>query len=97
MKLKMFDVPYKELMLHVVPLPPTLASVRTAASFIEIVEVKPRPSSEATLTGLVVPPIFRGPLDGIVMAYSLVSSAIFASSATTRSASLIAATRAAFP
>jgi len=62
-----FDLPYNELMLHEDPDPPTPARVRTAASFIVIVEVKPSPSSEATLTGLVVPPMFNTPLDGIVI------------------------------
>ena len=54
-------------MLQDVPLPPTPARERTAASFIEMVVVSPRPSSCATLTGLDVPPIFKGPLAGIVM------------------------------
>jgi hypothetical protein len=62
-----FDFPYNELMLHEVPLPPTAARVRTAASFIEMVAVRLRPSSCATLTGLDVPPMFKGPLAGIVM------------------------------
>jgi hypothetical protein len=62
-----FDFPYKELILQVVPLPPTPARVRTLAWFIEMVAVRLRPSSCATRTGLDVPPIFKGPLDGIVM------------------------------
>jgi hypothetical protein len=41
----LFDFPYKELMLQEVPLPPTPARVRTAASFIVIVDVNPNPSS----------------------------------------------------
>jgi hypothetical protein len=63
----LFDLPYKELILQVVPLPPTPASVLTFAWFIVMVEVKPNPSSCATLTGEDVPPIFNGPLDGIVI------------------------------
>ena len=35
--------------------------------FIVMVAVRLKPSSCATLTGLDVPPIFKGPLDGIVM------------------------------
>jgi len=35
----------------------------------EIVEVKPNPSSAATLTGLVVPPMFKGPDEGITMMF----------------------------
>jgi hypothetical protein len=63
-----FDFPYKELMLHDVPLVVlTPARVRTLVWFIVMVAVRLRPSSCATLTGLDVPPIFKGPLDGIVM------------------------------
>ena len=62
------DFPYNELMLHCVPLVVlTPAKVRTAVSFIEMVAVRLRPSSCATLTGLDVPPMFKGPLAGIVM------------------------------
>jgi len=64
-----FDFPYSELMLQDVPPPPTPARVLTAASFIEIVAVRLKPSSCATLTGLDVPPIFKTPLDGIVIFY----------------------------
>jgi hypothetical protein len=64
---KAFDFPYKEFILQVVPLPPTDANERTLAWFIEMVVVKPSKSSDATLTGLVVPPILRGPDEGIVM------------------------------
>lgn len=56
-------------MLHCVPLPPTPASVRTLAWFMEIVAVKLSPSSAATLTGLVVPPMFKGPDEGITMMF----------------------------
>jgi hypothetical protein len=63
-----FDLPYSELMLHEVPLVVlTPAKVRTLVWFIVMVAVRLRPSSCATLTGLDVPPIFKGPLDGIVM------------------------------
>lgn len=55
-------------MLHVVPLVVlTPAKVRTLVWFIEMVAVRLRPSSCATLTGLDVPPMLRAPLDGIVM------------------------------
>jgi hypothetical protein len=55
-------------MLHEVPLVVlTPAKVRTLVWFIEMVAVRLRPSSCATLTGLDVPPMFRGPLDGITM------------------------------
>jgi hypothetical protein len=37
----------------------------------EMVDVNPRPSSAATLTGLVVPPKLNGPLDGITIDYPL--------------------------
>jgi hypothetical protein len=63
-----FDFPYSEFMLHEVPLVVlTPAKVRTLVWFIEMVAVRLRPSSCATLTGLDVPPMFRGPLDGITM------------------------------
>jgi hypothetical protein len=43
------DLPYKEFILQVVPLPPTPARVRTLLSFIDTVAVKDWPSSLFTL------------------------------------------------
>jgi hypothetical protein len=59
-------------MLHVVPLTVlTPANVRTLVWFMEMVDVNPRPSSAATLRGVVVPPKLNGPLDGITIDYPL--------------------------
>jgi hypothetical protein len=45
MMVTVLDFPYKELILHDVPLPPTPARVLTAAVFMLIVAVKLKPSS----------------------------------------------------